>query len=147
MWLAVRRRAARRRASAPVLIERAECCEDRVARAVVPREPRAHLRAAEHRQVAPAVVIEIGPILPVRAAEDAVAPARVQRLRQPYRPIGAAVIRPVHEHLVFGGLRPPRYEVDDAADRRHAVERGGDPLDHLDLREIHRRNLQDADRA
>jgi len=35
-----------------------------------------------------------------------------------------------------------RDEVDDAAHRSGAVQRRRHPLDHLDLTEIHRRNLQ-----
>ena len=43
--------------------------------------------------------------------------------------------------------RPPRDQVDDAAHRAGAVQRRRHALDHFDLPEIHRRNLQQAEAA
>ncbi len=46
-----------------------------------------------------------------------------------------------------GVARAPREQIDDAAHGAGAVERGGGALDHFDLAEIHRRNLQQPQAA
>src|SRR5262249_37906135 len=81
------------RAAAPILVERAERHEDRTSSTVVPREPRPHLAAFEHRHVGPAVMIEIRSLLEVAAAEHADVPLLVDRLREPRGGVRAAVRR------------------------------------------------------
>jgi hypothetical protein len=85
----------------------------------------------------------------VHAADERVAPSWTDRCGEPIDDVGAGVTRAVDEHLGFASLerRAARDEVDDAADRRHAVQRGRGAFDHLDLSEVHRRDLQQADRT
>ena len=82
------------------------------------------------------------------SADEGVAPVGTERRGEPVDDIGARMARLVHQHfrLVTLGRRAPRHEIDHAADRRHAVERGRHALDDFHLPEIHRWNLQQPDR-
>ncbi len=144
----VRRRGARHRAAATLFDRRSKRDEHRFSRAVFPEETRPRDGTPVRRQIRPAVAIEIGALLPMCASEERVAPLFVQLLREPEDRVGAGVARAIEQHLAFGLVaRAPRDEIDDASDRRYAVERGRNTLDHFDLAEVHRRNLQEAERA
>ncbi len=124
--------------------------EQRPATAVVPHEAardpvradRTADRSSRHRR---------GPSAAARARpRERCTPQRsLSGARQPQRRVHALMTRRVHAASPARGRRrrrPPRHQVHDAADRRHAVERGRDALDHFDLAEVHRRDLQQADR-
>ncbi len=73
-------------------------------------------------------------------------------LRQPSRDksdgIGGADRRLIEQHFAHRiDFRPPRHEIDDAAHCAGTVERRRDPLDHFDLTEVHRRDLQQPETA
>ena len=83
------------------------------------------------------------------AAEQSGAPMSAAPAREPYRRIGAAARRSIDQHLAFVrvGARLSRNQIHDAAERRSAVQRRSDAFDHFNLRQVHRRNLQNADRS
>jgi hypothetical protein len=140
----VRRRGARLRAPRPVLSHRADGCEDGAARAVVPEQARPQDAARERGQVGPAVVVPVLPLLAVEAAQDRSGPFPARRLDHPERGIGRLLRARVEERLPLARARPLRHQVHDAADRGRPVERRGGSLDDLDLPQVQRGHLQQA---
>ena len=137
-----RQDAARRRAAGAGLAGRARREEQRPALPVVPEEPRPHDAAAVTGHVRPPVAVDVREVLPVAAAEQGHPPRVGQRRRQPQHAVGRAPRRPVEQELPLRLVAgPPRQQVDDAAHGARPVERGSDPLDHLHLPEVHRRDL------
>ena len=68
---------------------------------------------------------------------------RAKGRREKRHGVGRAARGPIEQELLAPApRRTPRQEVDDAAHRARAVERGRHALDDLDLAEIHRRDLQ-----
>ena len=99
--------------------------EHRSAGAVLPEQPRPRGHALIRRDIRPTVAVHILRRLEVAAAEEGVAPLGRQAARQPQRAIGAAAAGPIHEQLALGPIRdrPPRHQIDHAAERRRAIQR------------------------
>src|SRR6185436_7932984 len=82
------------------------------------------------------------------AGEQGIAPAILRRFSQPKDGIGAFSRCRIQQKLAFRLLaRVPGNKIDDAAKRRRTVKCRSDTLDHLNLTQIERRNLQNSDRA
>ena len=73
------------------------------------------------------------------------APGAIDRNTTPS--VAPRVDRLTRHVRVGSSARAPRQQVDDAAHRAGAVERRRHALDHFDLAEVHRRNLEQAEAA
>ena len=115
---------------------------------VVPEQTRTDDAARIGGQIRPAVAVDIGALLAVAAGQQRQPPVRRDGRRVPEHAIGGAARRSVHEGLPLDLLpRTLRDEIDDAAHRPGPVKRRRDAFDDFDLREVGRRNLQQAERA
>ena len=114
---------------------------------IVEEHARPDNAATEGREIGPPVAIEVAPRLAVVAAEHGPRPGaeRRRRLRVPTRHVAAVLRRRVEEEPRLGLPRPSRDEIDDAAERRRAVQRRCDTFDDFDLAEVQRRHLQQAE--
>ena len=122
--------------------------EQRTAASIVPEQPRTEDTAPVPGQVGPRIIVHVGLLLQVRAAQKRETPALRQWRRVPEDRIGAPTGRGVQEHLGFGLVaRAAGDEVDDSSHGPGAVQRGGDALDDFHLTEIHRWDLKQADPA
>ena len=116
--------------------------------AVFPEQARPHHKTRVAREVVPAVVIDVVLQLVMQAGGERAAKLLRQAPREEADAVGRAHGGLIEEHFadrIVAGA--PRDQVDHSAHRARAVERRGHALDHLDLREIHRRNLQQAESA
>ena len=119
--------------------------EHRVAARARPEHAGSEHATLVSREIGPAVVIKVEASLPVRAREQRVAPRRRQSARVPIHRVAAVARRLVEEQLALG-LRngAPRHEIDHAAQCRGPVHGRRCALDDLDLAEVHRRDLEQA---
>ena len=145
----VGREAAGERAARAIFERDSAGDEERMAAFVLPEEPRACHDALVAGHVGPAIVVAVGTALPVAAAEEGVGPLPAEAAAREEHGIGAAEGGTVEQELPaasgVGGLL--RDEIDDAAECRAAVQRARGTLDDLDLAEIHRRHLEEAETA
>jgi hypothetical protein len=133
------------RATTTVLDGHAGGGEETVAAAIAPEQPRPGDSARVLRQVRPAVGVHVAAFVPVTAAEEGESPRAGQWRAEEGHGVGAAAGGSVQQELPLGAVaRLPRYQVDDAAHGAGTVQRRGHALDHLDLRQVHRRDLQQA---
>ena len=81
----------------------------------------------------------------MRAGEQRVAPRRRESARVEVHRVGGVARRLVQQQLSLGlRARTPRHEIHHTAQRRGPVEGRRGALDDLDLAEVHRRDLQQA---
>ncbi len=120
--------------------------KERPPAAAVPEEPRPDHRALVPGEVGPRIVVDVGRLLPVTAAEERRAPALPGRRRQEHHGVCSSARRSVQEKFLDGLVgRPPRQQIDDAAHRASSVERRCHALDDFDLSQVHGRNLKQAE--
>ena len=82
------------------------------------------------------------------ARQHGATPALASRTREIHHGIRRTERRGVEQRVIGGFITwPAREQVHDTAHRTGAVESGCDPLDHLHLSEVHRRDLEQAQPA
>jgi hypothetical protein len=133
----------RRRATFAVLGRDSTRDERGPPRTIVEVEARAQHDAPVAGHVGPPVVVQIVPPLAVHTGENGIAPSIRHRAGGEADTVRAAARGLIHQHVVRTRLaRTAAHEVDHAAERRAAVQRRRGALDHLDAREVHRRDVQ-----
>ena len=135
-------------AAIAVLVREPGRGKERPTVAAIPEHSRTHDGSPIPRQICPRIIIDVVRFLPVSATQQRGTPAARQRAGKKRDGIRRPARRAIQQEFLLR-LAPwtPRQEIDDAAHRAGAIQRGRHAFDDLDLPEIHRRNLQQPEPA